>query len=312
MIKKYLSLIKFSHTIFAMPFAMIGFVLGVLSFKGDFTPDQWSLRESLGHVSTSGKIYFLFTRLILVVLCMIFARSAAMAFNRWLDKNFDAANPRTAIREIPSGIISANKALLFVIINCIAFIITTWFINLLCFYLSFVALFVILFYSYTKRFTPLCHLVLGLGLSLAPIGAFLAVTGEFHVLPVLFSFVVLTWVSGFDIIYALQDEEFDRSQHLHSIPVWMGKRNALVFSSLLHTFSALLVISIGIMYPFYWLYWIGTVIFCVMLFYQHSIVKPTDLSRVNLAFMTANGFASIGFAVFVILDMILTFNRPLP
>ena len=312
MIKKYLSLIKFSHTIFAMPFAMIGFVLGVLSFKGDFTPDQWSLRESLGHVSTSGKIYFLFTRLILVVLCMIFARSAAMAFNRWLDKNFDAANPRTAIREIPSGIISANKALIFVIINCIAFIITTWFINLLCFYLSFVALFVILFYSYTKRFTPLCHLVLGLGLSLAPIGAFLAVTGEFHVLPVLFSFVVLTWVSGFDIIYALQDEEFDRSQHLHSIPVWMGKRNALVFSSLLHTFSALLVISIGIMYPFYWLYWIGTVIFCVMLFYQHSIVKPTDLSRVNLAFMTANGFASIGFAVFVILDMILTFNRPLP
>jgi 4-hydroxybenzoate polyprenyltransferase len=295
-----------------MPFAMIGFVLGVLSFKGDFTPDQWSLSESLGHVSTSGKIYFLFMRLILVVLCMIFARSAAMAFNRWLDKNFDAANPRTAIREIPSGIISANKALIFVIINCIAFIITTWFINLLCFYLSFVALFVILFYSYTKRFTPLCHLVLGLGLSLAPIGAFLAVTGEFHVLPVLFSFVVLTWVSGFDIIYALQDEEFDRSQHLHSIPVWMGKRNALVFSSLLHTFSALLVISIGIMYPFYWLYWIGTVIFCVMLFYQHSIVKPTDLSRVNLAFMTANGFASIGFAVFVILDMILTFNRPLP
>ena len=312
MIKKYLSLIKFSHTIFAMPFAMIGFVLGVLSFKGDFTPDQWSLRESLGHISTSGKIYFLFMRLILVVLCMIFARSAAMAFNRWLDKNFDAANPRTAIREIPSGIISANKALIFVIINCIAFIITTWFINLLCFYLSFVALFVILFYSYTKRFTPLCHLVLGLGLSLAPRGAFLAVTGEFHVLPVLFSFVVLTWVSGFDIIYALQDEEFDRSQHLHSIPVWMGKRNALVFSSLLHTFSALLVISIGIMYPFYWLYWIGTVIFCVMLFYQHSIVKPTDLSRVNLAFMTANGFASIGFAVFVILDMILTFNRPLP
>ncbi len=123
------------------------------------------------------------------------------------------------IREIPAGIISANSALLFVIINCLAFIVTTWFINPSCFYLSFVALFVILFYSYTKRFTPLCHLVLGLGLSLAPIGAFLAVTGQFALLPVLFSLVVLTWVSGFDIIYALQDEEFDKSQNLHSIPV---------------------------------------------------------------------------------------------
>ena len=164
MIKKYLSLIKFSHTIFAMPFAMIGFVLGLTSIANTD----------------------LIIKLILVVLCMIFARSAAMAFNRWLDKNFDAANPRTAIREIPSGIISANKALLFVIFNCVAFVITTWFINLLCFYLSFVALFVILFYSYTKRFTPLCHLVLGVGLALAPIGAYLAVTGVFSLLPVLF------------------------------------------------------------------------------------------------------------------------------
>jgi 4-hydroxybenzoate polyprenyltransferase len=303
MIKKYLSLIKFSHTIFAMPFALIGFGLGVLygpfsvipGFHKPIIPD-WTMMAYL-------------KLLLLVVLCMIFARSAAMAFNRWLDKNFDAANPRTAIREIPAGIISANKALLFVIINCVAFIITTWFINMLCFYLSFVALFVILFYSYTKRFTPLCHLVLGIGLSLAPIGAFLAVTGEFHLLPILFSLVVITWVSGFDIIYALQDEEFDRSQHLHSIPVWMGKKNALIFSSVLHIISSLLVISIGVLYPFNWLYWIGAVVFCAMLFYQHSIVKPTDLSRVNLAFMTANGFASIAFAVFVITDMVVTFNQ---
>ncbi|MBL7699701.1 MAG: UbiA family prenyltransferase [Chitinophagaceae bacterium] len=284
MIKKYLSLIKFSHTIFAMPFAMIGFVLGVYSVP---------VLENI------------WLKLLLVVLCMIFARSAAMAFNRWLDKNFDAANPRTAIREIPAGIISANKALVFVIINCIAFVITTWFINLLCFYLSFVALFVILFYSYTKRFTPLCHLVLGVGLALAPIGAYLAVTGVFSLIPVLFSFVVLCWVSGFDIIYALQDEDFDRSQNLHSIPVWLGKKNALRFSEILHAISALLVIVIGLYAQFNWLYWIGTAIFCGMLIYQHSIVKPKDLSRVNIAFMTANGVASVAFAVFVISDMIV-------
>jgi 4-hydroxybenzoate polyprenyltransferase len=284
MVKKYLSLIKFAHTIFAMPFAMIGFVLGVIDMTA---------------------IDNIWIKLILVILCMIFARSAAMAFNRWLDKNFDAANPRTAIREIPSGIISANKALIFVIINCVAFIIATWFINLLCFYLSFVALFVILFYSYTKRFTPLCHLVLGVGLALAPIGAYLAVTGAFSLTPILFSFVVLCWVSGFDIIYALQDEEFDRSQHLHSIPVWLGKKNALRFSEALHLVSAILVIAIGVYAHFQWLYWIGTAIFCGMLIYQHSIVSAKDLSRVNIAFMTSNGVASVAFAVFVISDMII-------
>src|SRR5206468_12256705 len=151
---------------------------------------------------------------ILVVLCMVFARSAAMAFNRYLDRNFDAKNPRTAIREIPSGIISANSALVFTVISSFLFIITCYFINAICFFLSPVALAVVLGYSYTKRFTPLCHLILGLGLSLAPIGAFLAVTGEFHWLPILFSIAVVCWVSGFDIIYALQDVDFDQSQKL--------------------------------------------------------------------------------------------------
>src|SRR3984885_4828797 len=153
---------------------------------------------------------------------MVSARSSAMAFNRFLDRSFDAKNPRTAIREIPAGIISANSALRFVILNCILFVTATFFINSICFYLSPVALFVILFYSYTKRFTALCHLILGLGLSLAPIGAYLAVTGKFDLLPILFSFAVIFWVSGFDIIYALQDEEFDRSQELYSLPSWLG------------------------------------------------------------------------------------------
>jgi 4-hydroxybenzoate polyprenyltransferase len=299
MIKKYLSLVKFSHTIFAMPFAMIGFTLAVLHFWRNMRPG-WHVTEH-----PEGPFFYLASKLVLVILCMVFARSAAMAFNRWLDKSFDAKNPRTAIREIPAGIISANKALIFVIINSLLFIITTLFINPLCFALSFVALFVILFYSYTKRFTPLCHLVLGLGLSLAPIGAYLAVTGQFSLLPVLFSFVVLTWVSGFDIIYALQDEEFDRSQNLHSIPVWLGKKNALRFSEILHVVSTLVVVIIGIYGQYHLLYWLGTAVFAGMLIYQHSIVKPNDLSKVNIAFMTANGIASVAFAVFVISDLII-------
>jgi len=297
MVKNYLSLIKFSHTIFAMPFAMIGFFLGVMH--------KWpTLHQTTGWANGDYR-GALALKFFLVLLCMVFARSAAMAFNRWLDKHFDARNLRTAIREIPAGIISANNALLFVILNCIAFVVVTWFINLLCFALSFVALFIVLFYSYTKRFTALCHLILGLGLALAPIGAFLAVTGEFGLIPVLLSFTVFCWVSGFDIIYALQDEKFDRSQQLHSIPVWLGARNALRFSEVLHSLAAALVLAIGLLAQLHWLYWLGAAIFVGMLLFQHSIVKYNDLSRVNLAFMTANGIASLAFAVFVISDLLI-------
>lgn len=288
--KNYLSLIKFSHTIFAMPFALIGFVLGVHAIQGDEVEIDFN---------------FYTVTFVMVLLCMIFARSAAMAFNRYLDRSFDAKNPRTAIREIPAGIISANSALWFTIAMSFLFVITTWFINTLCFALSPVALFVILGYSFTKRFTPLCHLVLGLGLSLAPIGAYLAVTGEFAVLPVLFSFTVLFWVSGFDIIYALQDEEFDKQYELKSIPAWLGKAKALRVSELLHLLAAICVIAAGFYGGFGWFYWAGVAVFSGMLIYQHSIVKPDDLRRVNLAFMTANGIASVVFAVFVIIDILL-------
>ena len=240
---------------------------------------------------------------VLVVLCMVFARSAAMAFNRWLDSSFDAKNPRTAIREIPAGIISESSALRFVIVNCILFIVATWFINPLCFALSPVALFVILFYSFTKRFTPLCHLVLGVGLSLAPIGAYLAVTGVFSILPIMFSLAVVFWVSGFDIIYALQDVDFDRSQNLFSMPSWLGKSGALKVSEGLHVMSALCVVGAGMIGGFNIFYWIGIAVFIGMLIYQHRLVKPHDLSRVNLAFMTANGVASVVFAGFVLVDI---------
>ena len=304
-VKNYLSLIKFSHTIFAMPFAMIGFFLGVAGAAVSIVPG-WHTPVFLDEFSEAK--YFSFTgqlavKLLLVIGCMVFARSAAMAFNRYLDRSFDAKNPRTAIREIPAGILQANNVLLFTIINCVLFIVCTFFINRLCFYLSPFALLVVLGYSYTKRFTPLCHLVLGLGLSLAPIGAYLAVAGQFSLLPILFSMAVIFWVSGFDIIYALQDEEFDKSQNLYSIPASLGKAKALRVSELLHVLSVASVIAAGFYGRFGWLYWIGIAVFAGMLFYQHSIIKPTDLRRVNLAFMTANGIASVVFAVFVIADL---------
>jgi 4-hydroxybenzoate polyprenyltransferase len=293
-LKNYLSLVKFSHTIFAMPFAMIGFFLGLNFFRDELFAFSSSLHAS-----------FFYGRFLLVLICMITARSAAMAFNRYLDRSFDAKNPRTAIREIPKGIISANNALIFTLVSCALFLVTCFFINKICFFLSPVALFVILFYSYTKRFTPLCHLVLGLGLSLAPIGAYLAVTGRFDVLPILFSFAVIFWVSGFDVIYALQDIEFDRSQNLYSIPVTLGKTKALHVSELLHFLSATCVVAAGIYGGFHWLYWLGIGVFVGMLVYQHSIVKPHDLSRVNIAFMTANGIASVVFGVLVIADLLV-------
>ena len=277
----YLSLVKFSHTVFALPFAIIGYFLAITYTEAKFDIKLFAL----------------------VVLCMIFARSAAMAFNRYIDRNIDEQNARTAIREIPSGIVKPKSALIFVIFNCILFIGTTYFINPLCFYLSPVALLVVLGYSLTKRFTALCHLVLGLGLSLAPIGAYLAVTGKFDWLPLFFSFAVLFWVSGFDIIYALQDEEFDRSKNLKSIPVLLGKKGALMLSNILHLISVGFIVYAGIYAKFSLWYWAGAVIYSLLLFYQHTLVKPNDLSKVNLAFFTTNGIASVVFSVFVLIDL---------
>jgi len=285
--KSYFSLVKFSHTIFAMPFALTGFF--VASFEQGADALNWRL-------------------LLLVVLCMVFARSAAMGFNRWLDRDIDAVNPRTQMREIPAGTISARSALVFVLVNCALFIATTFFINTLCFFLSPVALAVVLGYSYTKRFTWLCHFVLGLGLALAPVGAYLAVTGHFAWLPVLLGLTVLFWTAGFDIIYALQDEEFDKSQQLYSVPAWLGKSRALRLSETLHLVSALLLLTAGwllhgALAEAGWLAWAGTGIFLGLLLYQHLIVKPNDLRRVNLAFFTTNGIASLIFGVLTILDL---------
>jgi 4-hydroxybenzoate polyprenyltransferase len=282
-IQNYLSLIKFSHTIFALPFALIGFFMAI-------------------HFNSVALEWILLFK---VILCMVFARSAAMAFNRYLDRDIDAMNKRTAIREIPAGKINAESALIFVIVNAAAFITVTYFINPLCLALSPIALAVILGYSYTKRFTALCHLVLGLGLSLAPIGAYLSVTGRFDVLPILISFAVFFWVSGFDIIYSLQDDEFDRSQNLQSIPVLLGRRSALTLSRFLHLCTSLFLVAAGFWANFQLFYWIGTVLFVVLLIYQQFLVKYNDLSKVGLAFFTTNGIASVMFAAFVLMEFYL-------
>lgn len=280
---KYFSLVLFAHTVFAMPFAIIGFFLAVTTTTHEF---NW-------------------LKLFLMLLCMVFARNAAMAFNRYLDRDIDAQNPRTAVRDIPSGRISSNEALLFTIVNSLLFIVTTLLINKLCFYLSPVALAVVLGYSYTKRFTPLCHLILGLGLALAPIGAYLVVTGEFAMLPIYFSLAVLCWVSGFDIIYALQDEEFDRQNNLNSIPAWLGKKNALTVSSFLHFLAVVFVTLPYLFTDLSWFYLAGVLFFILLLIYQHQLVKPNDLSKVDRAFFTTNGIASVVFAVFFLLDAYL-------
>ena len=279
----YLSLVKFSHTVFALPFALVGYFLG----------------------ATSGGRGFSLRTFLLMLACMVFARSAAMAFNRYADQRYDSMNPRTAGREIPSGKISKRNALIFVTVSSILFIAATALLNRLTFILSPVALILILGYSFTKRFTALCHLILGLGLSLAPIGAYIAVTGTFAVLPVIYSAIVLSWVSGFDIIYALQDDSFDRETGLFSIPAVMSRRQALSVSVALHIFSALAVAAAGVLGAGGPLYWAGALIFLGLLTYQHLIVRPDDLSRVNLAFGTTNGIAGVIYGLMVVLDLLI-------
>ncbi len=281
-IRDYFSFVKFSHTVFALPFALIGFTLGITA------PDN----------------HFSMRILLLILLCMIFARNAAMGFNRYADHRFDALNPRTAGREIPAGKINKKAAGIFVILNAIFFIIAAGFINTLTLFLAPVALLVILGYSLTKRITYLCHFILGLGLSLAPIGAYISVTDKFSKVPMVYSFIVLTWVSGFDIIYALQDDEFDRDNKLYSIPSIAGRKRAIIISGTVHFLTFILVIAAGILNGSGYLYVTGASVFSLLLLYQHLIVKPDDISRVNLAFATTNGIASILFAAFVISDLL--------
>lgn len=274
-IAEYASLVKFSHTVFALPFALVGYV--------------WALRST----GTS----FEWVLLVEVLLCMVFARNAAMGFNRWADRNIDADNPRTAGREIPAGIISPRAAIWFVVVNGALFIATTAFINRLTLILSPVALFVLLGYSYTKRFTAWSHIVLGMALAIAPVGAYIAVTGTIAIAPIILSTLVLTWVAGFDIVYAASDAEYDRTHGLHSVPArfpgWKGR----AISIALHLVTVYTVVMFGLYTSRGTLYWIGAGIFVALLILQHSSKK--------LAFDWVNGVASLALAAFTITDLLV-------
>jgi 4-hydroxybenzoate polyprenyltransferase len=276
MIKHFFSLVKFSHTIFAMPFALVGFFQAWQDSDSNVFP--WRI-------------------LLLVLLCMVFARNSAMGFNRYIDRKYDGKNQRTKDREIPAGIISPESALVFVIVNCVLFCLTTAFINKLTFCLSFVALAVVLGYSYTKRFTSLCHFVLGVGLSIAPTGAYIALTGEFSLFPVLLSVLVLFWVGGFDILYALPDDDFDRENNLHSIPASIGRKKAMILSIAVHVVAATIALLTGFLFDRGFFYWTGCAAFIGLLIYQHLIVTPTNLKRINAAYGVMNGIASVCYAL---------------
>ena len=278
-----MGLVKFSHTIFAMPFALMAFVFALKTTDTQFS---WIL-------------------LLQVVGCMVFARNVAMGFNRWADHKIDGENPRTATREIPAGKISPKSAMTFVVINALLFIAVSSSINLLTAVLSPVALIVVMFYSYCKRFTSLAHLVLGLSLGIAPAAAYIAVTGTLTFVPCLISLLVLTWCGGFDIIYALQDLEFDRQRGLHSIPVRFGVRGALYISIALHAVSIAALILFVLSCPQGWLIWIGVALFSLCIVVEHILVTPTKQRSIAIAFGTLNGLASLTLATFTILQLII-------
>ena len=286
-IQKYARLVKFSHTIFAMPFAMLSFTYALWSAP---TPSDmgWWIRL-----------------LVQVVLCMVFARNVAMGFNRWADRDIDARNPRTADREIPAGVIKPRAAMTFVVINAVLFIVVASTINTLTAWLSPVALAVVMAYSLCKRFTSLSHLVLGLALGIAPVGAYIAVRGAFSLEACILSVVVLTWTGGFDIIYALQDADFDRKEGLHSIPARFSARTSLAISIALHVVSVVALVWFATFLPSSIWTWLGVGIFAAILTLEHILVTPTRTRHIGIAFGTLNGLASLTLAVLLIIGLLL-------
>ena len=280
-------MIKFEHTIFALPFAIMSAFLAAEGLPGK-------------------------SDLFWIVLAMVGARSCAMAFNRLADAEIDNRNPRTQTRAIPAGLLKKTDVLIFVVLSACLLVVSAYQLNPLAFKLSPVALAIIMLYSYTKRFTSLAHLWLGLSLSIAPIGAWIAIQGRFNLLPILLGISVMLWTAGFDIIYACQDFDFDKSFGLHSIPVKFGVRTALWISNLLHVVTVCLLIIIAEISQLGWIYMVGVGAVAVILIYEHLIVKPNDLSRVNLAFFTLNGAVSLILMALAIADVMLnTSSSPL-
>lgn len=271
--RDFLSLVVFAHTVFALPFALLSAVLAA---------------NGVPHGRT----------LLWILVAMVGARSAAMSFNRIVDRHIDARNPRTARREIPAGVVSPAAAALFCAGSAALFVLAAAQLNRLCLVLSPVALAIVLGYSYAKRVTSFAHLFLGLALAIAPVGAWVAVTGAFALPPVLLGFAVLFWVAGFDVIYSLQDEEFDRAEGLRSIPARFGAARALQIARLFHGTTLVLLYAVFLAVSGGWLFGAAVVVAGLFLVRQHRLVSPGDLSRVNAAFFTANGWLSV--AVFVL------------
>jgi 4-hydroxybenzoate polyprenyltransferase len=273
-------MIKFEHTVFALPFALIGMLLGA---------GGWPSPKTLGWI----------------LVAMVGARSAAMAWNRLVDVKFDAQNPRTANRALPQGLLAPKFVIGFILANLGLFVLAAWKLHPLCFKLSPVAVLILLGYSYTKRFTWASHVFLGLALAGAPLGAWIAVRGSIEATPLLLGAIVLTWVAGFDLLYALQDEAFDRKVGLYSFPARFGTRSTLVASALLHVVTLFGLVLLPFVCPVTLggFYWLGVFGCAVLLVYQHSVVRPGDLSRLNQAFFTANGALSLWLFLNLALDL---------
>jgi 4-hydroxybenzoate polyprenyltransferase len=276
---RYAQMIKLSHSIFAMPFALGAAVLA------------------------AQQVQVTWTQLLLILACLVLARSSAMGFNRLMDRDIDARNPRTAQREIPAGVLSVPAAWGFTLGSAALFVLASALLGQAVLALSPVALAIVWGYSLTKRFTALCHLVLGVALALAPSGVWIALTGSYGPVPLLLSLAVATWVAGFDMIYACQDASFDQENGLHSVPAALGVGGALAVSAILHGLTLVLLLLVPVYIDLGWVYLAGVGLIAAVLAYEHWIVRPSDLSRVNKAFFDLNGWVSVLFFAFLTADV---------
>ncbi len=285
-VREYFDLVKFSHTLFALPFALLGAVLAARDRDG------WHgrIQDWVG-----------------ILLCMAAARTAAMAFNRLADRGFDAQNPRTAARHLPAGRLGVRAVAVFTTISSLAFVASTLLFlpNRWPMYLSVPVLLWLLSYSYSKRFTSLAHFWLGLSLSLAPAAAWIALRGSLAWPPIVLGMAVLLWVAGFDIIYACQDVEFDRSVKLHSIPKALGVRRALWVAGFCHALMIVPLLGLGLIYPLGWVYFTGVTAVAALLVYEHALIRPDDLTSVNVAFFNVNVVISVGLLLVSVVDLVV-------
>ncbi len=283
--KIFLEMIKFEHTIFALPFAYLGAFLA-------------AHHKPTGGIPTVSQLFW-------ITLAMIGARTAAMSLNRVIDRHIDARNPRTATRALPIGLLGTAEVYGYILLSFILLSFAAYKLNLLALELMPIAVLFLVLYSYTKRFTWACHFVLGIALGLAPVGAWIGITGHWALPPVLLGLGVMTWTAGFDIVYACQDVEFDCQEGLHSIPAKFGLTRGLELSAFLHVLAPLFFIAVGLLMPLHWSYYIGVFVAIILLYRQHRIVSARDLTKIGVAFFNLNGYLSILLFIFSLVDLFL-------